>query len=132
MEVDYNPIRLQSMPCTLYLTHPETPSMTTRYLIRPPRLRSDLRGDAHWAPWWRTAILVQSTTSLPFPSMSAHITNMAQGYLLQALTLGMEMTHTYLSSLNLTISDSHLATTALLPTPGGAYIVSHLRKDTSS
>jgi hypothetical protein len=64
--------------------------------------------------------------------MSAHNPNTAQGYLLQALTQDMEMTHTYLSSLNLTIPDSHLATPALLPTPDGAYIVSHLRKDTSS
>jgi len=47
MDVDYNPIRLQSMPCTIYLTHPENPSTTTMYLIRPPRHRSDLRGDAH-------------------------------------------------------------------------------------
>ena len=58
MDVDYNPIRLKSMPCTLYLTHPENPSTSTKYLIRPPRLRSDPRGDAHGAPWWRTAILV--------------------------------------------------------------------------
>ena len=72
MDVDYNPIRLQSMPCVLYLTHPENPFTTTMYLIHPPRLRSDLRGDAQWAPWWRTPILVQSPTSLPFPSMSAH------------------------------------------------------------
>jgi hypothetical protein len=36
MEVDYNPVRLQSMPCALYLTHPETPTTNTRYLIRPP------------------------------------------------------------------------------------------------
>ena len=73
MDVDYNLIQLQSMPCALYLTHPENPSIATRYLIRPPRIRSDLKGDAHWAPWWRTTILVQSPTSLPFPSMLAHI-----------------------------------------------------------
>ena len=36
MDVDYNPIRLQSMPWALYLTLPESPSTTTRYLIRPP------------------------------------------------------------------------------------------------
>jgi len=86
MDVDYNPIRLQSMPCALYLTHPENPSTTTRYLIRPPRLRSDLKGDAQWAPWWRITILVQSPTSLPIPSTSAYKHNTAQGYLLHALT----------------------------------------------
>ena len=47
VDVDYNPIRLQSMPCVLYLTHPESPSTPTRYLIRPPRLRFDLIRDAH-------------------------------------------------------------------------------------
>ncbi len=48
VDVDYNPLRLQSMPCVLYLTHPESPSTPTKYLIRPPpRLRFDLREDAH-------------------------------------------------------------------------------------
>ena len=47
VEVDYNPLRLQSMPTVIFLTHPESPSTPTRYLIRPPRLRSDLRGDTH-------------------------------------------------------------------------------------
>ncbi len=36
VDVDYNPIRLQSLLCALYLTHSESPSKTTRYLIRPP------------------------------------------------------------------------------------------------
>jgi hypothetical protein len=40
--VDYNLVRLQSMPCALYLIHPDSQSTITRYLIRPPRLRSDL------------------------------------------------------------------------------------------
>ncbi len=47
MDVDYNPIRMQSMPCALYLTHPENPSTNTKYLIRPPRIHFDLRTDAH-------------------------------------------------------------------------------------
>ena len=36
VDVDYNPLRLQSMPCVLYLTHPESPSTASMYLIRPP------------------------------------------------------------------------------------------------
>ena len=120
------------MPCTFHLTHPENPSTTTKYLIRPPRLRSDLRGDAYWAPWWRTAILVQFPTSLPLPSMSAHNHNIAQGYLLHALTQGMEMANSYLSSLTITTPDYLNTTPTLLPTPDGAYIISHLHKDTST
>ena len=58
MDVDYNPFLLYSMPSSLYLTHPEIPSDTIRYLVCPPRLRSDLRGDIYWAPWWRTVVLV--------------------------------------------------------------------------
>ena len=45
LDVDYNPFRLQSMPSSLYLTHPENSGDLIRYLVRPPRLRSDLRGD---------------------------------------------------------------------------------------
>jgi hypothetical protein len=44
LNVDYNSIRLQSMPCSLYLTHPDNPLETTRYLTRPSRLHSDFRG----------------------------------------------------------------------------------------
>jgi hypothetical protein len=57
---------------------------------------------------------------------------MAQGYLLQALTQGMEVANSYLSSLNI-ITPKYLNTSpTLLPTPDGAYVISHLRKDTSS
>ena len=65
MDVDNNPFRLQSMTCALHLTHPDSPTEPTKYIIRPPRLRTDLRGDHYWALWWRTTILVQSPTSLP-------------------------------------------------------------------
>jgi hypothetical protein len=132
VEVDYNPLRLQSMPTVIFLTHPESPSTPTRYLIRPPRLRSDLRGDTHWAPWWRTALLIQSTTPLPIPSMSVHDPTNTQGYLHQALTQGMEMANSFLASLTLATPDHLNATPTLQPTPYGAYIISHVRKDHSS
>ena len=51
MDVDYNPFLLQSMTCSLYLTHPDSPTETTRYLIRPPRLISNLRGHNFWVIW---------------------------------------------------------------------------------
>jgi hypothetical protein len=57
---------------------------------------------------------------------------MAQGYLLQELTQGMEMANSFLSSLTITTSEDLRAPPALLPTPDGAYIISQLRKDTSS
>jgi hypothetical protein len=43
LDVDCNPFRIQSMPSSLYLTHPENPSDPIRYLVRPPRLRFDLQ-----------------------------------------------------------------------------------------
>ena len=73
MDVDYNPFRLRFMPCSLYLTHHESPTETARYLIRPPRLRSDIREDNLWVSWWRTIILVESLTSLPMSGNYPHI-----------------------------------------------------------
>ncbi len=64
--------------------------------------------------------------------MSVDNQNIAQGYLLQALTQGMEMANSYLSSLTITTPDYLNTAPTLLPTPDGAYIISHLRKDTST
>ena len=130
--VDYNPFRLQSMPSFLYLTHPEDPSNPIRYLVRPPRLRSNLRGDTFWAPWWRTAILVQSSTALPLPSMSAQDPNTPQGYLMQALLGGIATVISHLSSINKITSKYATAMPTHIPTPDGSLVISHLRKDTSS
>jgi hypothetical protein len=44
----------------------------------------------------------------------------------------MDMANSYLSSLNITTSESLKASPSLLPTPDGAYVISHLRKDTST
>jgi hypothetical protein len=44
----------------------------------------------------------------------------------------MEMANSYLSSLTITAPEYLNTTPTLLPTPDGAYIISHLRKDTSS
>ena len=133
--MDYNPVRLQPMPCSLYITHPNIPRETIRYLIRPPpppRLRYDLVGDTYWAPWWRTSIMVQSSTSLPLLSMFAHNSHIPQGYRIQALTGGIAIATSYLTSTNTTTTYHTTVVSSLLPTRGGSYIVSHLRKDTFS
>jgi hypothetical protein len=44
----------------------------------------------------------------------------------------MEMANSYLSSLNITTPEYLNTSPTLLPTPDGAYIISHLRKDTFS
>jgi hypothetical protein len=64
--------------------------------------------------------------------MSVQDPRITQGYLLHALTGGIEMATSYITSINI-ITPKHLATTPrLLPSPDGSYIISHLRKDTSS
>ena len=104
------------MPTSLYLTHPDRPGDPFMCLIRPPRLRSDLRGDTFWALWWRTAILVQSSTTLPLPSMFAHDPHTHQGYLMQALLGGIAMPTSYLSFTNNISSDYTNAPPTLAPT----------------
>jgi hypothetical protein len=64
--------------------------------------------------------------------MSANNHQTTQGYLLQALTQGMEIAISDLISINIVTPEYLTTTPALLPTPDGAYIISHLRKDTSS
>jgi hypothetical protein len=64
--------------------------------------------------------------------MSVDNHNIAQEYLLKALTQGMEMANSYLSSLTITIPEYLNTAPTLLPTPDGAYIISHLRKNTST
>jgi len=71
----------------------------------------------------------------PYPFLPCLHTTTAkhiQGYRLQALTQGMEMANSYLSSLNITTPEYLNTSPTLLPTLDGASIISHLRKDTSS
>jgi len=132
LDVDYNPFRLQSMSSSLYLTHAESPRDSIRYLVRPPRLRSDLRGETFLAPWWRTAVLVQSSAALHLPSMYAHDSHTPQDYLLQALLVNIAMATSYLSSTNNITSDHATIPPIPIPTHDGSHIISHLRKDTST
>jgi hypothetical protein len=64
--------------------------------------------------------------------MSAHNPNITQEYLHQALTQSMEMAISFLASLTVDTHEYHGTSPALLPTPYGAYIISHVRKDNSS
>jgi hypothetical protein len=64
--------------------------------------------------------------------MSAHDPHTPQGYLIHALLEGITMATSYLSSTNTTISEYATAPPTLIPTPEGSYIISHLRKETSS
>ncbi len=64
--------------------------------------------------------------------MSPHDPTITQGYLHQALTHGMEMAVSYLASLTVITPDYLSTSPTLQPTPDGAYIISHVRKDTSS
>ena len=63
--------------------------------------------------------------------MSARNQNSTQGYLHQALTQGIEMATAFLASL-IGAVDPHNTTPTLHPTPDGAYIISHIRKDNST
>jgi len=72
-EVDYNPLRLHAQPYTLMLTRLTNPTVQEFYRIRPPRLRTDARGDHAWVEWWRTSILVQCDP--PSPSLQCLITS---------------------------------------------------------
>jgi hypothetical protein len=49
IDVDYNPLRLQAQPYSIVLTHPNTPLIPEFYSIRPPKLRTNVRGA--WAEW---------------------------------------------------------------------------------
>jgi hypothetical protein len=64
--------------------------------------------------------------------MFAHNPTITQDYLHQALTQGMEMAISFLSSLAVVTPDYLTTSPTLQPTPDGAYIISHVRKDNSS
>jgi hypothetical protein len=63
--------------------------------------------------------------------MSAHDPTIPQGYLHQVLIQGLASATTFLTSLIGAVAPHH-NTPALQPTPDGAYIISHVRKDNST
>ncbi len=71
-EIEYNPLRLQAHPYTLILQHPTNPTTPELYSIRPPKLRTNARGDHAWAMRWRTTVFIQCDLPLPIPPMADH------------------------------------------------------------
>jgi hypothetical protein len=64
--------------------------------------------------------------------MSAQNPHTPQGYLLHALMGGIAMATAYLSSTNAITAKHNHAPSTLIPTLDGSYILSHVRKDTST
>ena len=52
-----------------------------KFSIRPPRIRTHLRGDEAWNPWWKTILLIQFHDLLPMPYMSETDSKTTIGYL---------------------------------------------------
>ena len=73
-------------------------NQTLTFSIRPPRLRSDRRGDAQWNPWWRTTLLIQSDAILPIPSPDETQPTQTLGYLWAAFQKDLTQGTEYLSS----------------------------------
>jgi len=84
-EVDYNPLRLQAQPYVILLQDPRSINNIIKFSTKPPHIRSHIRRDEIWNPWWRTALLVQSPDLLPMPNMSDVNTGDTNGYLRLAL-----------------------------------------------
>ena len=70
-EINNNTLRQQAQPYVLVLQDPRAINNIIKFTIKPPRIRSQLRGDEAWNPWWRTTVLVQSPNTLPLPTLEA-------------------------------------------------------------
>ncbi len=71
IEIDYNTLRQHSQPYVLILQDPNAINNIIKFTIRPPRIRSHLRRDEAWNPWWRTALLIKPLDTLPLPTLDA-------------------------------------------------------------
>jgi hypothetical protein len=130
-EIDYNTLRQQSQPYVLILQDPRAINNIIKFTIRPPRIRSYLRGDEAWYPWWRTALLVQSQDTLPLPTLDAN-RGEPTNYLAEALNQALQTSIAFLTSIQeLQAAQSH-PTTLLRAAPDGAFILSQAKKDNSS
>jgi hypothetical protein len=131
-EIEYNPLRLQSQSYTLILQHPTNPTNPEFYSIRPPKLRTNAKGDHAWAVWWRTSVFIQCDLPLPIPSMADHASDLPTGYLYQALLAGLAASNTFLTSIQRINDNFSLATPTLRPTPDGSYIIPHQKRNTTT
>ena len=130
-EINYNTLRQQTHQYVLILQDPRSNQNTIMFTVRPPRIRTHLKGDGAWNPWWRTALLVQSLDTLPLPTLQA-LSGEATGYLKDALQQALQTSVAFLSSIRELKTSHTQATLNLRAAPDGAYIISHAKKDSSS
>jgi hypothetical protein len=131
IEINYNTLRQHAQPYVLVLQDPRAINNIIKFTFRPPRIRSHLRGDEAWNPWWRPALLVQSPDTLPLPTLAASCGE-PTCYLGEALKQALQATIAFLTSINeLQATHSH-SNILLRAVPDGAYILSHAKKDNST
>jgi hypothetical protein len=97
-EIDYNTLRHQSHPYVLILQDPRAINNIIKFTIRPPRIRSYLRGDEAWNLWWRTTLLIQSPDTLPLPTLDAS-RGEPTNYLAEALNQALRTSIAFLTSI---------------------------------
>ena len=130
-EINYNTPRQQIQQYVLILQDPRSIQNTIKFTVRPPRIRTHLKGDGTWSPWWRSALLVQSPNTLPLPTLQT-LCGEDTCYLKDALQQALHTSVAFLSSIReLQTAHTH-ATFNFRAAPDGAYIISHAKKDNSS
>jgi hypothetical protein len=130
-EINYNTLRQQAQPYVLVLQDPRAINNIIKFTIRPPRIRSHLRGDEAWNPWWRTSLLVQSPDTLSLPTLEASCGE-PTCYLREALKQALQASIAFLTSIQeLQAAHSH-SNILFRAAPDGAYILSHAKKDNST
>jgi len=97
-EINYNTLRQHAQPHILILQDPRSIQNTIKFNVRPPRIRTHLRGGGAWSPWWRTALPVQSPDTLPLPTLEASYGG-STGYLGEALKHALHTSVAFLTSI---------------------------------
>jgi hypothetical protein len=130
-EIDYNTLRQQSQPYVLSLQDPRVINNIIKFTIRPPSIRSHLREDEAWNPWWRTALLIQSPYTMPLPTLDAS-RGEPTTYLAEALKQALQTSIAFLTSIQ-ELQATHIHPTILLRAAlDGAFTLSHAKKDNST
>jgi hypothetical protein len=127
-EINYNTLRQHTQQYVLILQDPRSIQNTIKFTVRPPRIRTHLKGDGAWNPWWRTALLIQSPDTLPLPTLQASCGE-ATSYLRDALQQALHTSAAFLSSIRELQTAHTQATYNLRAAPDGAYILSRAKKD---
>ena len=130
-EINYNTLRQQTQQYVLILQDPRSIQNTIKFTVRPPRIRTHLKGNGAWNPWWTTALLIQSPDTLPLPTLQ-YSCGEATCYLRDALQQALHTSAAFLSSIRELQTSHTQANCNLRPAPGGAYTLSHAKKDSST